>query len=80
MSLLRVYSRDELLPLLQKCVDVLGSALENPETESHCQKLRESRDIIMGLLSQFDDLSGIQETQEQNSTSSQKEVLSNCYE
>ena len=29
----RVYSRDELLPLLQNCVDVLGSALASPETE-----------------------------------------------
>lgn len=29
----RVYSRDELLPHLQNCVDVLGNALDSPETE-----------------------------------------------
>ena len=28
----RVYSRDELLPLLQNCVVVLGNALDSPET------------------------------------------------
>lgn len=76
MSLLRVYSRDELLPHLQNCVDVLGNALDSPETESHCQVLKESRDIITGLLRQFDGLSGIQETQEQSSTSTQREALS----
>lgn len=38
----RVYSRDELLPHLQNCVDVLGNALDSPVTErlvgafSHC--------------------------------------------
>ncbi|XP_078379446.1 origin recognition complex subunit 3-like isoform X2 [Oculina patagonica] len=76
MSLLRVYSRDELLPLLQKCVDVLGNALDKPETKSYCQGLRESRDIVNGLLRQFNDLSEIQETREQSSTSTQKETLS----
>ena len=29
----RVYSRDELLPLLQKCVDVLENALDRTETK-----------------------------------------------
>jgi len=76
MSLLRVYSRDELLPLLHKCVDVLGTALDGTETKRHCQDLKEMRDVIVQLLRQFEDLSGIQETQEQASSSSQKEVLS----
>ena len=96
----RVYSRDELLPLLEKCVGILGVAIDGSESKGyvkctsspivwsllvfwlalssqprriksvftyyliclyfrHCQELSESRDIIAGLLSQFEDLSGI---------------------
>ncbi|CAH3163791.1 unnamed protein product [Porites lobata] len=76
MSLLRVCSRDELLPLLQKCVDVLGNALEGTDPKMHCQALKESRDLIARLVGQFEDLSAVQENQEQRSNSSQKEALS----
>lgn len=74
LSLLRVCSRDELLPLLKKCVNILGNAVDSPETERNCQKLKESRDCIAGLLKQFDKISGIQETQGKSSTP--KEALS----
>ncbi|XP_073256061.1 origin recognition complex subunit 3-like [Porites lutea] len=76
MSLLRVCSRDELLPLLQKCVDVLGNALEGTDPKMYCQELKESRDLIARLVGQFEDLSAAQENQEQRSNSSQKEALS----
>ncbi|XP_068686257.1 origin recognition complex subunit 3-like isoform X1 [Montipora foliosa] len=76
MSLLRVYSRDELLPLLEKCIEILGSALIENESKLHCQKLRESKDVIEGIFHQFRDLNVLQETQEQASSSSHREALS----
>lgn len=74
LSLLRVCSRDELLPLLNKCEEILGNAVDSPETGRYCQKLKKSRDGICRLLEQFDKISGIQETWEKRST--QKEALS----
>lgn len=31
----RVYSRDELLPLLEKCVDILGAAIDGSESKGY---------------------------------------------
>ncbi|KAK2560418.1 Origin recognition complex subunit 3 [Acropora cervicornis] len=76
MALLRVCSRDELLPLLEKCIEILQCALTEPESKRHCQELQESKTRIEKILHQFKDLEVLQETQDQTSSSSHKGALS----
>ncbi|XP_067018831.1 origin recognition complex subunit 3-like isoform X2 [Acropora muricata] len=76
MALLRVCSRDELLPLLEKCIEILQCALTEPESKRHCQELQESKTSIEKILHQFKNLEVLQEAQDQTSSSSHKGALS----
>ncbi|XP_031567831.1 origin recognition complex subunit 3-like [Actinia tenebrosa] len=59
LSLLRVYAKDELLLLLQKCVVILTSSLKES-----CKELENHRDKLTSFLEQFEKIGEVKQTEE----------------
>ncbi|KAK3739946.1 hypothetical protein QZH41_012795 [Actinostola sp. cb2023] len=53
IALLRIYSKDELVLLLQKCVNILTTTLQHEDSKEFCKDLTEPRDQLSTFIEQF---------------------------